>query len=299
MSLCEALEYTAKLSKFQYAIFSFLKFACCLTFVEDLASSGSDGDDLESQNSKTALLRHTSKHFKIDARIISDATIGLSDGLTVPFALTAGLSALGNTKVVVYGGLAELIAGAISMGLGGYLGAKSEVASYQATKEETEDRILFDPRAVREDIGQVFEVYKLPEQTVNDLTNHLTQSPKLVDFMMRFQHCAEPPATTRAFTSGLTIALGYFLGGLLPLIPYFAVSPAQVYEGLYISIGVMIIALFVFGYGKTCAVTGWEGSRNIRKGCFGGVQQVVVGSIAAAAAMGLVRLFNQGADLDG
>lgn len=95
--------------------------------VEERRSSNSGSDsssetDIESQTSPCA-----KKAFKIDARIISDATIGLSDGLTVPFALTAGLSALGNTQVVIYGGLAELIAGAISMGLGGYLGAQSEV----------------------------------------------------------------------------------------------------------------------------------------------------------------------------
>lgn len=92
------------------------------------ASTDSDDGDVESQSvdSKTEKAKQK-KGFRIDARIISDATIGLSDGLTVPFALTAGLSALGNTKVVIYGGFAELIAGAISMGLGGYLGAKSEL----------------------------------------------------------------------------------------------------------------------------------------------------------------------------
>jgi hypothetical protein len=84
-------------------------------------------DDVESQVTISSSEKSAAKKgFKVDARIISDATIGLSDGLTVPFALTAGLSALGNTRVVIYGGLAELIAGAISMGLGGYLGAKSE-----------------------------------------------------------------------------------------------------------------------------------------------------------------------------
>jgi hypothetical protein len=82
--------------------------------------------DLESQDSRSEKSSQK-KGWRIDARVISDATIGLSDGLTVPFALTAGLSALGNTKVVIYGGFAELIAGAISMGLGGYLGAKSEL----------------------------------------------------------------------------------------------------------------------------------------------------------------------------
>jgi hypothetical protein len=89
--------------------------------------NGSDNADIESQNVDSKTEKSNQKRgFRIDARVISDATIGLSDGLTVPFALTAGLSALGNTKVVIYGGFAELIAGAISMGLGGYLGAKSE-----------------------------------------------------------------------------------------------------------------------------------------------------------------------------
>jgi VIT1/CCC1 family predicted Fe2+/Mn2+ transporter len=142
------------------------------------------------------------------------------------------------------------------------------------------------------DVIQVFEPYSLPKHTLEDLTRHLTDSPKLVDFVMQFQHCAEEPASSRALTSAITIALGYFLGGLLPLIPYFCVGSNQVYEGLYISIGVMVIALFIFGYVKTCVVVGWDGGRNIRAGCYGGVQMVVVGSAAAAAAMGLVRLFN-------
>ena len=88
--------------------------------------NGPDNGDIESQSVDSKAEKSKQKGFRIDARVISDATIGLSDGLTVPFALTAGLSALGNTKVVIYGGFAELIAGAISMGLGGYLGAKSE-----------------------------------------------------------------------------------------------------------------------------------------------------------------------------
>ncbi|KIN02023.1 hypothetical protein OIDMADRAFT_161843 [Oidiodendron maius Zn] len=252
---------------------------------------GSDEGDVESQDSKIEKA-NGKKGFKVDARVISDATIGLSDGLTVPFALTAGLSALGNTKVVIYGGFAELIAGAISMGLGGYLGAKSEAASYQAQRDEAQERIATNPQAVMADITEVFEQYKLPKHTMEDLTRHLTDSPKLVDFVMQFQHCAEEPPSSRALTSAITIALGYFLGGLLPLVPYFCVGRNQVYEGLYISIGVMVIALFIFGYVKTCVVVGWDGGRNIRAGCYGGVQMVIVGSAAAGAAMGLVRLFN-------
>jgi VIT1/CCC1 family predicted Fe2+/Mn2+ transporter len=110
---------------------------------------------------------------------------------------------------------------------------------------------------------------------------------------MKFQHCEEEPASSRAVTSAITIALAYFIGGLLPLIPYFCVSQQRVYEGLYISIGVMVIALFVFGYVKTSVVVGWNGGKNIRAGCYGGIQMVVVGGAAAGAAMGLVRLFNR------
>ncbi|TAQ89440.1 hypothetical protein B7494_g2201 [Chlorociboria aeruginascens] len=244
--------------------------------------------DLESQSVDSKIEKVVQrKGFRIDARVISDATIGLSDGLTVPFALTAGLSALGNTRVVIYGGFAELIAGAISMGLGGYLGAKSEAASYLATKDETEQLIATNPQTVMADIAEIFEPYNLPKRIIDDLTTHLAQSPRLGDFVMQFQHCAEEPASSRAVTSAITIALGYFLGGLLPLIPYFFVGRNQVYEGLYISIGVMVLALFLFGYVKTAVVVGWEGGRNIRAACFGGVQMVIVGSAAAGAAMGL------------
>jgi len=212
----------------------------------------------------------------------------------VPFALTAGLSALGNTKVVIYGGFAELIAGAISMGLGGYLGAKTEDASYRALRDETQQLIDTDPAAVRAGIAEVFAPYELPKATLNDLTAHMIVSPKLVDFYLQFQHCTEEPAASRALVSALTIATGYFVGGLTPLLPYFFVD--HVYEGLYISIGVMVLALFAFGYAKTCIVTGWQGSRNIRQGCRGGIVMTVVGSAAAASAMALVRAFDYNLD---
>ncbi|KAE8443325.1 hypothetical protein EG329_001968 [Mollisiaceae sp. DMI_Dod_QoI] len=255
--------------------------------------SNTDVESQQSLDSKFEKANRT-KGFRIDARVISDATIGLSDGLTVPFALTAGLSALGNTKVVIYGGFAELIAGAISMGLGGYLGAKSEAASYHAQREETQLLVDTNPRAVMQNVAAVFEPYELPKKTLDNLTSHLADSPHLVDFVMQFQHCEEPPASSRALTSALTIAMGYFFGGLLPLLPYFCVGSNQVYEGLYISIGVMVVALFLFGYIKTCVVVGWGGGKYIRAGCLGGVQMVVVGSAAAGAAMGLVKLFNSG-----
>ncbi|KAF2142583.1 uncharacterized protein K452DRAFT_350899 [Aplosporella prunicola CBS 121167] len=232
--------------------------------------------------------------FHVDARVISDAIIGLSDGLTVPFALTAGLSALGNTKVVIYGGLAELIAGSISMGLGGYLGAKSEEESYRATVAQTKEDIVEQPDAVRETVFSLLASYDLPETLATELTEHLSGSPKALDFLIRFEHSLPEPPATRAFTCALTIALGYFIGGFVPLLPYFFVATHAVDCGLVWSAGTMAIALFLFGFGKTGIVNGWKGWSKGLKNVRGGVEMVVVGSVAAAAAMGLVYAFNQG-----
>lgn len=248
----------------------------------------SDHESLRSKNSSAK------SKSRIDPRIISDATIGLSDGLTVPFALTAGLSALGDTKVVIYGGFAELIAGAISMGLGGYLGAKSEAASYRETRADTETLVAADPPSVRSDIRDVFEPFELDRSALESLVDHLASSPHVVDFLMKFHHCALEPPTNRAFTSAFTIAMGYFLGGFIPLVPYFFVD--HVLLGLYISVGVMALALFLFGYVKTCIVCGWRGTHRIFQGIVGGIQMVVIGGVAAGAAMGLVMAFNSISD---
>ncbi|TQS38504.1 hypothetical protein Golomagni_00990 [Golovinomyces magnicellulatus] len=257
-------------------------------------SSSDPTEDIESQQyTESGSIGETrTRGLRFDARLISDATIGLSDGLTVPFALTAGLSAIGNADVVIYGGLAELTAGAISMGLGGYLGAKSEVASYYAQREKTKELLSADPKLILQDIVEIFKPYSIPRQTINDLTQHLFNSPYLVDFFMQFKHCAEKPPASRALMSATTIALGYFMGGMLPLLPYFFVSQAR--DGLFLSIGLMIFALFTFGYVKTGVIEGWKSEKNIRSCCFGGMQMVVVGSAAAAAAMGLVKLFEMG-----
>jgi len=170
--------------------------------------------------------------------------------------------------------------------------ANSTSSSYRAQREEAEKLVATNPQTVMQDITEVFEPYNVPKQTVQDLVRHLGESPRLVDFVMKFHHCEEEPASSRAFTSAITIAVAYFLGGLLPLIPYFCIGDEQVYLGLYISIGVMVVALFGFGYGKEGVVIGFGGGRNIRRCCFSGVQMVVVGSVAAGAAMGLVRAFN-------
>ncbi|KAI9672278.1 MAG: hypothetical protein M1831_002092 [Alyxoria varia] len=249
----------------------------------------SSTSDLEDQSSSTTDLLDTENHGaseqkpRLDTRLISDATIGLSDGLTVPFALSAGLSALGDARIVIIGGLAELIAGAISMGMGGYLGAKSEAEAFTATQISTKQMDhLKTEHLIRETISDL----DIPQDLHGPLTTHLSSDPtNATQFLMRFHHCLDSQALSsscRAYISALTISTGYFVGGLIPLVPYLFASTVK--EGLMWSVAVMAIALFAFGYGKSklAAEAGW---RNAVKG---GVQMAVLGGLAAGAAAGCV-----------
>ncbi|KAJ5544830.1 hypothetical protein N7461_007134 [Penicillium sp. DV-2018c] len=242
-------------------------------------------------DSTTTATSNSSARVRINPRIVSDAILGLSDGLTVPFALSAGLSALGNTKVVVLGGLAELAAGAISMGLGGYVGAKSEAESYEATVRETQHLIETDSQETRAMVRETFAPYGLSDLAIADIERDLHAShDRLLEFLLAFHHREAAPDCNQAWTSALTLALGYFIGGFIPLIPYFIVS--QVLDALYWSAGVMAITLLVFGYVKTCVVRGWSGRGNVTAAIWGGVQMCCVGGLAAGAAIGLVRLID-------
>ncbi|KAL5000473.1 VIT family-domain-containing protein [Aspergillus recurvatus] len=247
-------------------------------------SPSSSNYDVESTGSSTTRSR-------IDPRIVSDAILGLSDGLTVPFALSAGLSALGNTKVVVLGGLAELAAGAISMGLGGYVGAKSEAESYQTTVRETTELIDSSPSETQAIVYDIFASHGVPDDAIAPINASLHASrDRLREFLITFYHKESEPDCNQAWTSAITLALGYFIGGFIPLIPYFFVN--QVLVALYCSVAVMAVTLLVFGYIKTAVVRGWSGRENILAGVKGGIQMVVVGGVAAGAAIGLVRLIN-------
>ena len=168
-------------------------------------------------------------------------------------------------------------------------------ASYESLREETEERVATDLLGVKIELLDEFQKYGFEgslNAIENDITNMCPQG--LVDLVLRLQHCEKIPESSRPFISGLTISLGYFLGGLLPLLPYLLVGTHELYKGLCMSIGVMVVALFMFGYGKTSAVSGsWFGRRDIREGCFEGVQMIIVGSVAAAAAMGCVKLFDE------
>ncbi|KAK4545483.1 hypothetical protein LTR36_002833 [Oleoguttula mirabilis] len=223
---------------------------------------------------------------RINPRIISDATIGLADGLTVPFALTAGLSALGDTNVVIYGGLAELIAGGISMGLGGYLGARSEAEAYQAALAETKALVVNDHAKAATLVRETLSDYDLSESVLHEITTSLLASPPgMVDFLMRFHHQLTEAdyAPSRAYVSGLTIASGYTLGGLVALIPYLLAS--NIKDAFFGSIILMALALFAFGWAKTAMIGGsnhWVCFKN-------GTQMMVLGGVAAGAAMGCVK----------
>jgi len=236
-------------------------------------------------NEKAAARPHTST-IKVNPRTIADATIGLSDGLTVPFALTAGLSTLGDTDVVIYGGLAELMAGSISMGLGGYLGARSEAAGYRAALSETKNIVANQPGRAVEIVHDTFAVYDFSAESMDDMANKLLACPdSMVDFLMRFHHqlTQDDYTASRALKSGLTISAGYFFGGLIPLLPYLLF--ASMHTAFAGSVIVMVLALFAFGWVKTALLAELDRIVCLRNG----LQMVVMGSLAAGAAMGCVK----------
>ena len=149
-----------------------------------------------------------------------------------------------------------------------------------------------NPDSISGSISAIFEPYNLPGSLAADLTTHLEKCgpEKIVDFVMSFEHTLPEPASSRAITCALTIALGYFIGGFVPLLPYFFAG--NITKALFWSIGIMVLALFLFGYVKTCLNVGWRSGTNVLHGVIGGAQMVLVGGTAAGAAMGIVRAFD-------
>ncbi|GMF03967.1 unnamed protein product [[Candida] boidinii] len=225
----------------------------------------------------------------VDPRVMSDLIIGLSDGLTVPFALTAGLSSLGDTRLVITGGLAELVSGAISMGLGGFLAARSEVDYYKSQVKRERQEFFNNPNDLETEIEDIMIDMGASIETIQSFTRDLERNPKqMIDFIIRFGRGLEEPPEGRQLTSALTIGLGYFFGGFIPLIPYF--FAVTVGTGLIISVIVMIITLFLFGYFKIIVTMGNDCSLLMR--ISEGLQMVLVGSAAAGCAWGLVYLID-------
>lgn len=165
--------------------------------------------------------------------------------------------------------------------------------SYEATVRETRELIESDSSETHNIVRETFAPYGLSPAAIDDITRDLHAShERLLEFLLAFHHRESAPDCNQAWISALTLAIGYFVGGFIPLIPYFIVS--QVMTALYWSIGVMGVTLLVFGYVKTCVVRGWTGHDNVVAGIWGGVQMVCVGGVAAGAAIALVRLIDTG-----
>jgi len=226
---------------------------------------------------------HIEHHFTA-SETIRDIVIGMSDGLTVPFALTAGLSgAVNTTHVIVIAGLAEIAAGAIAMGLGGFLAARSDADHYVSEQLREREEVKTKTQAEIEETETIFRSYGLNKAQIAPILDAMQANPEAwVDFMMRFELGLEKPASGRALFSSTTIGLSYVFGGLIPLLPYFVVGDLR--TALYWSIGVTIAALFIFGYFK-----GRFTGQNVWRS---GLQTMFVGGLAAAAAFGLARLIS-------
>lgn len=226
---------------------------------------------------------HVERHFTA-GDIVRDVVIGMSDGLTVPFALAAGLSgAVDNSHIVVVAGLAEIAAGSIAMGLGGYLAAKSDAEHYASERQREMREVEEIPEEEAREVQNVFADYGLSREESVPVVHALTRKPKeWVDFMMRFELGLEEPDPKRAVQSALTIAASYIAGGVIPLSPYMALHSAR--SALGWSVIVTLIALAVFGYIKGR----FTGARAVRSAS----QTVVIGGLAAAAAFGLAKLIS-------
>ncbi len=230
---------------------------------------------------------HVEKHF-MATETVRDVVIGMADGLTVPFALAAGISgavaaSAYATKLVVTAGLAEIAAGSIAMGLGGYLAAKTDYEHYASEREREVRETVELPDQEEEEVAKVFRDYGLDDtQMAPVVTAICSDQKRWVDFMMRFELGLEEPDPRRAPRSALTIAASYIFGGLIPLAPYMILP--SVITGLWFSVGITLLALLAFGFIKGR----FTGIKPLR----GGLQTVLTGGLAAAAAFLLAKLIS-------
>jgi VIT1/CCC1 family predicted Fe2+/Mn2+ transporter len=223
---------------------------------------------------------HIERHFTA-SEIVRDVVIGMSDGLTVPFALAAGLSgAVANAGIVVTAGLAEIAAGSIAMGLGGYLAAKSDAEHYAAEEKREHQEIHDIPREEMREVAEIFRSYGMTEEHIDPVVEAMSRRPKQwVDFMMRFELGLEKPDPKRARNSAAVIAASYAGGGLIPLAPYMLIHATT--TALYTSVGFTLTALAIFGWIKGH----FTGTRPLR----GALQTTITGGLAAAAAFAIAR----------
>ena len=226
---------------------------------------------------------HTERHFT-SSEVVRDIVIGMSDGLTVPFALAAGLTgAINSTGIIVTAGLAEIAAGSIAMGLGGYLAAKSDAEHYAKEREREKREVAEIPHEEMREVAEVFQAYGLTEDETWPIVQALRRQPKnWIDFMMRFELGLEKPDPRRAFVSAFTIAGAYIAGGFIPLTPYIVAHAASV--ALLFSVVLTLAALLIFGFVKGR----FTGMRPVRSA----LQTALIGSVAAGAAFAIARLIS-------
>jgi VIT1/CCC1 family predicted Fe2+/Mn2+ transporter len=226
---------------------------------------------------------HVEKHFTASATV-RDIVIGMSDGLTVPFALAAGLSgAVDSTRVVITAGLAEIAAGSIAMGRGGYLAARTDAEHYAAELARERRETFEIPEEETREVADLLEEYGLPHGASVQAAHALSQDRKRwVDFMMKFELGLDKPDPARGRTSALTIAASYVGGGLIPLSPYFFFHGNH--TALLASIAVTLIALFLFGWIK--------GHFTVKRPFRSALQTLIVGGLAAGAAYAIAKMIS-------
>lgn len=229
-----------------------------------------------------AYLQHEEKHLK-NSDLLTDIVIGMSDGLTVPFALAAGLSgAVSSTHIIVIAGIAEIAAGSIAMGLGGYLAGKTEQDHYNSELKREYDEVDNKRHLEIKETKDFFANIGLSEELQERATEEIARDKKQwVDFMMKYELGLDKPDPKRATKSALNIGLSYIAGGLVPLSPYFFVDSPN--TGLKTSVMLTLICLFIFGWFKS-KLTGV-------KPFSGALKIALIGAVAAGAAYGVARLF--------
>ena len=225
---------------------------------------------------------HTESHLK-SSLLLRDVVIGMSDGLTVPFALAAGLSgAVAASGIIVIAGIAEIAAGSIAMGLGGYLAGKTEQDHYRSEVKREYAEVENERHIELHETKEFFANIGLSEEVQEQATQEIAQDKdRWVDFMMKYELGLEKPDPARAAKSALNIGLSYIAGGIIPLSPYFFFADSA--TALKYSVVATIICLFFFGYYKSriTGVNAW----------WGAIRVTLIGAVAAAAAFGVARLF--------
>ncbi len=230
----------------------------------------------------THLHHHQEEHFH-GSEMLSDIVIGMSDGLTVPFALAAGISQAGvSNYVIVTAVMAEIVAGSIAMGLGGYLAGQTEREHYFNELKREYDEVKNMPEREKQEVKDILAKYNISESVQNQLVEELSKNEtKWVEFMMQFELGLNEPDINRAKRSALNIGISYIIGGIVPLIPYLITNTPQ--QGFTWSVVLTLISLTIFGYIK---------SKFTGQGLlYGTVKTVIVGLLAAFAAYFVAKMF--------